>query len=130
MIMSAPTGSAASSLTDQRPDDRQSAAAAVRRPRSTYPEQLDLRRELSAVRRQTVYGLVMGWVLTLVGSSVLCCVPSRVDWLWQTMSIVGLVHLIAAVVLPQALAWPERAWIAVARWQGWITMSILLTIVY
>src|SRR5437764_8979689 len=130
MSMSAPTGSAASSSTDERPDDRQHRAAAVRRPRSTYLERLDLRGEASAIRRQTVYGLVMGWVLTLVGSFVLCCVPSRVDWPWQTMSIVGLVHLIAAVILPQALDWPERAWIAVARLQGWLTMTILLTIVY
>src|SRR5438477_7996364 len=115
MTMSVPTGSAASSLTDQRPDDRQTRAAAVRRPRSTYLQHVDLRRESSAIRRQTVYGLVMGWVLTLVGSFLLCCVPSRVDWLWQTMLIVGLVHLAAARVLPQALVWPERAWIAVAR---------------
>ena len=112
--MSAPTGSAASSLIDERPDDRDSKAAGSRRPRSTHHlQQLELRREAAAIRRQTVYGLVMGWVLVLVGGFVFCCVPSRVDWLWQTMFFIGLAHLIAAVVLPQALAWPERAWIAV-----------------
>jgi hypothetical protein len=130
MTMSAPTGSAASSLTDERPDDHERPAALARRQRSTYLSQLDLRRQAAAIRRQTAYGLVMGWVLTLVGGFVLCCVPSRVDWLWQTLFIVGLAHLFTAVTLPQALAWPERAWMTVARWQGWVTMSLLLTIVY
>src|SRR5438876_6160053 len=130
MTVGAGTGSAAASLTDERPDDREQPAAPARRQRSPYLSQLDLRRRVAAIRRQTVYGVVMGWVLTLVGAFVLCCVPSRVDWLWQTMSIVGLVHLVAAVVLPQALVWPERAWIALARLQGWLTMTILLTIVY
>lgn len=128
--MSVPTGSAASSLIEERPDNRQPSAAESRRPRSAYLEQLELRRQAAAIRRQTVYGLVMGWVLVLVGGFVFCCVPSRVDWLWQTMFFVGVVHLVVAVVLPQALTWPERAWIAVARWQGWLTMTILLAIVY
>jgi len=128
--MSVPTGSAASSLIDERPDDRESSAAGSRRPRSTYLQQLELRREATTIRRQTVYGLVMGWILALVGGFVFCCVPSRIDWLWQMMFFIGLLHLIAAVVLPQTLAWPERAWIAIARWQGWLTMTVLLTIVY
>jgi hypothetical protein len=130
MTMSAPTGSAASSLTDERPDDRKSPAPAAHRPRSKYLARLELRREAATIRRQTAYGLVMGWVLALVGGFVLCCVPSRVDWLWQTLLIVGVIHLITAMILPQALAWPERAWMSIARWQGWITMTVLLTIVY
>ena len=130
MTMSAPTGSAASSLIDKRQDNREQPAPAIRRQRSAYLLQLELRRQAAALRRQTVYGLVMGWVLTLVGGFVLCCVPSRVDWLWQALLILGVAHLLTAVILPQALAWTERAWMTIARWQGWLTMSVLLTIVY
>jgi hypothetical protein len=72
----------------------------------------------------------MGWVLTLVGGFVFFCVPSRVDWLWGALLAVGIVHLVAAVVLPQLLAWPERIWIGLARWQGWLVMNVLLTVVY
>jgi len=115
--MSARTGSVASSLTDERPHDCKSPAPTAHGQRSIYLAQLELRHQAAAIRRQTVYGLVMGWVLTLVGGFVLCCVPSRVDWLWQTLLIVGMVHLLTAVILPQALAWPERAWMTIARWQ-------------
>src|SRR5689334_11177723 len=111
MNMSAPSGSAASTLTDERPDNREQPSALARRQRSTYLSRLELRRQAAAIRRQTAYGLVLGWVLTLVGGFILCCVPSRVDWLWQTLFIIGLAHLFTAVTLPQALAWPERAWI-------------------
>jgi hypothetical protein len=57
-------------------------------------------------------------------------VPSRLDWLWAALMTIGGLHLWAAVVVPQALAWPERVWTALARWQGWLVMTVLLTIVY
>src|SRR6266850_111947 len=130
MIMSVPTGSAASSWTDERPETPVEQAASIRRPGSAYLQNLALRRQAAAIRQQTVYGLVMGWVLTVVAGFVFFCVPSRVDLLWAALIVVGLLHLAAAVVLPQALSWPERVWIAVARWQGWLVMTILLTFVY
>jgi hypothetical protein len=128
--MSAPTGSAASSWTSQRPQQSDAPQADSRRPRSRYSQRLALRREAAAIRRQTGYGLVMGWILLLVPGFIYFCVPSRLDWLWAVLSTLGGLHLAAAVILPQALAWPERAWMAVARWQGWLVMTVLLTIVY
>jgi hypothetical protein len=86
--------------------------------------------EALAIRQFIAYGLVMGWILTLVAGFLFFCVPSRLDPLWCSLLIIGLVHLVAAVVVPQALAWPERAWMTVARWQGWLVMTTLLTIVY
>jgi uncharacterized protein DUF5989 len=105
-------------------------SAAIRRPRSKYLQSLALRRQAAAIRQQTAYGLVIGWVLTLVAGFIFFCVPNRVDWLWSALIVVGLMHLGAAVVLPQSLAWPQRAWIALARWQGCLVMSVLLTVVY
>src|SRR5438093_33949 len=129
--MSVPTGSAASSWTDEaRPDMLPDERAASSRPRSGYLRGLALRREALAIRRHIVYGLVMGWVLTLVGGFLFFCMPSRVDWLWCSLMVVGVIHLATAVILPQALVWPERAWTSIARWQGWILMTILLTVIY
>ena len=44
--------------------------------------------------------------------------------------ILGAIHLAAAVVLPQALYWPERAWSKIAHWQGWAVMTVLLSVIY
>lgn len=126
--MSAPPGSAA--LNSTKEAHLAPITPAKDRPRSAYLQNLALRREAAAIRQQTVYGLVMGWVLTLVAGFLYFCVPSRLDRLWMTLIAVGLMHLAAAIVLPQALAWPQRLWIALARWQGWLVMTILLTIVY
>jgi hypothetical protein len=134
--MSVKTGSAALSSIDepasgQPPNNSvQQPPPASPRPRGAYLRDLALRRETAAIRQQTVYGLVMGWVLTLVGGFIFFCVPSRVDRLWAAMLGVGIAHLVAGVVLPQVLAWPERLWIGLARWQGWLVMNVLLTVVY
>ena len=53
-----------------------------------------------------------------------------VDWLWGGLMVLGWLHLLLAVVLPQALYWPERAWSLLAQWQGKLVMAVLLTIVY
>src|SRR5262245_54155170 len=129
--MSAPPGFAASSSTErQRPNLPPAEAPASRRPRSGYLHDLALRREAQATRQQSAYGLVMGWILTLVAGFMFCCVPSRLDLLWGALIVVGLAHLALAVILPQALAWPQRAWTAIARWQGRLVMTILLTVAY
>jgi hypothetical protein len=98
--------------------------------RSRYLQQLALRREAEEVRHLIGYGLTLGWILFLVGSFLLCCVPSRVDWLWTVTALVGVAHLVLAVLVPQLLAWPERIWMTVARWQGHVVMTVLLTAVY
>ncbi len=129
--MSAPTGSAASNWTDEATDEITLASPAAKtRGRSGYLRDLALRREAMAIRRQIVYGLAMGWFLLLVPGFVYFCVPSRFDPLWGALIVLGAIHLGAAVVLPQALYWPERIWMKIARWQGWLVMSALLTVIY
>lgn len=89
-----------------------------------------MRREGLEVRRLIVFGLSVGWLLALVGGFLFFCVPSRLDPLWGALMLAGFVHLGLAVALPQALVWSEGAWMAVARWQGWLIMSALLSVVY
>ncbi len=125
--MSAPAGSAVSKSTDARPP--RPAEESAPRP-GAYLRRLAERRAAEAVRRQIGYGLVLGWVLTLVAGFIYVCVPSRVDGLWGGLMVVGWLHLVAAVVLPQLLAWPERLWMALAQMLGGLIMAALLTIVY
>src|SRR5262245_60806644 len=102
--MSAPPGYAASRSTDARREMPAKSASVLRRSRLAYRERWGLRREAAAIRRQTAYGLIMGWILALVAGFLYFCVPSRLDWLWALLMAVGGLHLTAAVVVPQALA--------------------------
>jgi len=122
-------GSSASSSTERRPPTADVAPAAPR-ARGAYLAALARRREAEAIRRQIAYGLIVGWVLTLVGGFFCYCLATRATWIWGGLMVVGLLHLGLAVVLPQALAGPERVWSAIAHWQGKLLMSILLTVTY
>lgn len=128
--MSEPPGSAASTSIEAGGEQHDSLAAARLPSRSRYMQQLSLRREAAEVQRLVAYGLTLGWIFFLVGSFLLCCVPNRFDWLWTTIALIGVGHLVLAVIIPQALAWPERIWMTIARWQGHLVMTVLLTIVY
>jgi hypothetical protein len=129
--MSAPTGSAASNWTDEaQPDIPPHDRRAKSRPRSRYLHDLALRRDALAIRRQIAYGLAVGWILLLVPGFIYFCVPSRFDPLWSALMALGALHLASAVILPQLLYWPERAWSKIARWQGWIVMTVLLSVIY
>ncbi len=139
--MSGLPGSAASSLIEvdggqlKHPHpsplpEGEGAVAAAQPVRSRYLQRLTLRREADEVRRLIGYGLTLGWIFFFVGSFLLCCVPSRLDWLWTATALAGVGHLVLAVLVPQLLAWPEWVWMTVARWQGHVVMTVLLTIVY
>lgn len=128
--MSGLLGSAASSLIEAGREQHDATLSAGQPVRSRYLQQLALRREAAEIRRLIGYGLTLGWILTLVAGFLFFCVKSRFDWLWCGLMWLGIAHLVAAVVLPQALVWPERVWMTVARWQGHVVMTVLLTIVY
>ena len=93
--MNAQTGSAGSSLIDKPQSQLSpSLAPASGRPRSAYLRDLALRREALAIRQQTGYGLIVGWVATLVFGFLYFCVPSRFDALWALLIAVGLLVLL------------------------------------
>ena len=127
--MNAAAGSSVLTSTEGRPQ-KPDAATAVPRARRGYAADLARRREAAAIRRQIGYGLVVGWILALVGGFFFYTVLGPVDWLWGSLMIVGWLHLALAVVLPQAHYWPERAWSWLAQWQGKLVMAVLLSIVY
>jgi hypothetical protein len=130
MTMSEPPGSAASSLIEADGGQHDASSVTGQPVRSHYIQQLALRREAAEIGRLIGYGLTLGWILTFVFGFLFFCVRSRFDWLWCGLMWLGIAHLVAAVVLPQVLAWPERVWMTIARWQGHVVMTVLLTTVY
>jgi hypothetical protein len=128
--MSVLPGSAASSLIEAAGHHPTPMPSSKQPPQPGYLQRLALRREAAEVRRLIAYGLTLGWILTLVAGFLFFCVKSRLDWLWCSLMVLGFMHLVAAVILPQALVWPERIWMTIARWQGHIVMTVLLSAVY
>lgn len=103
---------------------------APRRVRTAYARRLAERREVEQIRQLTNFGLTLGWLFTLLGGFCWWCVISRLDWLWSSMFVAGLVLLVLGCVLPQALDRPHRIWMGLAHLQGKLVMTVLLTIVY
>lgn len=128
--MSVTPGSVASNLIEVGGTQHDAAPSGELPVRSRYLQQLALRREAAEIRRLIGYELTLGWILTLVAGFLFFCVKSRFDWLWCGLMWLGMAHLVAAVLLPQALVGPERMWMTIARWQGHVVMTVLLTTVY
>lgn len=115
-----PTGFDVSNLTD--------AAEALAPTR--YARRLAERRETDEIRQLSHFGLVLGWLFTLLGGFCWLCVISRIDWFWSMLMTLGIVMVLLGTVLPQSLYWPHRLWMQLAHWQGRLVMTILLSIAY
>jgi hypothetical protein len=130
MRPSVPPGSADSTLIE-RPVAAPPEGGPHRSPsRGAYLARRACRAHRQAVRAQIVYGLTIGWVLTLGGGFVYCCVPSPLDPLWAALTAVGAAHLAAAVLAPELLSIPQRLWARLAHVQGALVMKCLLTVIY
>jgi hypothetical protein len=125
-----PPGSADSTLIEPRREVLHGPQPGRPPHRGAYLARRAARMQAQAVRAQIVYGLTVGWVLTLGGGFWYCCVPSRLDPLWAAVTLLGTLHLAAAVVVPQLLSVPQRLWARLAHWQGALVMKVLLTLIY
>ena len=95
-----------------------------------YATELGERRETAHLEQLANFGQAMGWSLFLAGGFFWFCVVSSVDWFWLCLMLAGLVLLALSIVVPESLARPCHWWMTLARWQGWLVMTVLLTIVY
>jgi hypothetical protein len=98
--------------------------------RGSYLAQLEERRDAEATRKQIGFGLILGWGLMLLSAFQYFCVPSRLDPLWEVLSILGGVAIGVALLVPSLLRWPERAWMALGQVMGKVVMTILLSVIY
>lgn len=97
---------------------------------TSYARRLAERRETEEIRQLSHFGLVLGWLFTLLGGFCWLCVISRIDWFWSFLMTLGLVMVTLGTVVPRALYWPHRLWMRIAHWQGHLVMTVLLSIAY
>lgn len=95
-----------------------------------YLRRLDERRAKASLKRQIVFGLLLGWLLTLAGAFNYYFVLGAVDALWGALMLAGLLVLLLTIVIPQCLSPIERAWALVTGWAGHAVFAILLVAVY
>ncbi len=106
------------------------AISALLQPQTRYARKLAERRETARIEQLANFGLALGWVCLLVGGFCWFCVVTRWDTLWLSMFLTGFALLPLATIIPEILEVPCRLWMRLAQWQGWIVMSLLLTIIY
>lgn len=98
--------------------------------RGSYLVERAVREERREIRRLVLFGLLLGWIMLLVGGFGWHAIRAIPDPMWIGLAALGALFLVAAVVLPQVLMWPERAWMALANVLGSIVMAIVLSVVY
>lgn len=87
----------------------------------------EARRDL---KRLTSFGILIGWVLLLLGSFGWSALSAAPDPVWIALAVVGGALLVAGTFLPESLRLPERLWMGLAQIMGRVVMGALLTAVY
>jgi hypothetical protein len=95
-----------------------------------YARTLAERRETDQIRQLSQFGLLLGWLFTLTGGFCWFCVVGQMDWFWRSLMMLGIAMLLLGTFVPQTLAWPHRQWMRLAHLQGWLVMTVLLTVTY
>lgn len=108
----------------------QSDQAALMPRKFLYLKRLEGRREVAAIKRHIVFGMVIGWAVTLYSLFKYRYVPNVNDTLWYTMIYVGIAILAISILVPTLLDWPERIWMFAARIIGKVIFTTMLTVIY
>jgi len=88
------------------------------------------RTRAAALKKQITFGLLIGWLLTLVGAFYYFLVVGALDGLWLAVMWAGLLLLVVTISCPAALAWPERLWMKLASGIGHVVFSVILGAIY
>jgi Ca2+/Na+ antiporter len=111
-------------------DDSQIQRGRDRNAAPRYAVALAERRLVAHVEQLAQFGHAVGGVFALTGGFCWMCVVSRLDPLWLTMLLIGLILIALGTLLPELLERPCQWWLTIAHWQGRIVMNVLLSIVY
>jgi hypothetical protein len=82
------------------------------------------------LRRRVLFGYLMGGLLMGVAGVFLLFVTPARDGLWTMVFWAGAALAACALVVPDALAWPDRAWTALAQAMGRVVFAGMLIGVY
>jgi hypothetical protein len=97
---------------------------------SGYLNRLDARRALAALKRQIVFGLALGALLSLVGAHRTYLVLAARDAVWRPVMWAGFAALALTLLLPSVWTWPEKALRAAAEAVSKRVLQLLLCLVY
>ncbi|MBL1216274.1 MAG: hypothetical protein D8M59_02130 [Planctomycetes bacterium] len=103
-------------------------AGGYRRP--AYLARLEVRRLKDDTKRYIVFGLGVGWIITLFSFFQYRFVPFVYEPLWLVLTGIGISVIATAVIIPSLLHWLERVWMAAARHIGKTIFTILLLAVF
>jgi hypothetical protein len=94
---------------------------------SSLSTDTEARRRRAEAKRLRSFGLLVGGILTLIGSwpALFRHAPAR---LW--LVVPGVVLAAAGAALPAALKHPYRGWMGLAHVLGWINTRILLFVIF
>ena len=94
--------------------------------KSSYLQRLKQRRQLAHLQEQIVFGLTLGWLLTLVGGFHYFFVSSINDVFWQTLFYLGIGLVSLSVILPAAISILQKPLQTVTQKIGELLFSLLL----
>jgi hypothetical protein len=95
---------------------------------STYLSRLHDRKETEELKATIIFGLALGWVLTLMGAFRYFFLVQEHYWL--TVSEVGLGILAVTVVMPGLISYPQKAIRMVGGFVATQVFKVLIAIVY
>jgi len=96
--------------------------------RESYLTRLDGRRESEELKSNIIFGLALGWVMTLMGAFRFYCLMQD-NW-WLTVSEVGLGLLATTVVMPGLIGYPRKLLSLVGGFIATQVFKLLIAIVY
>ena len=97
---------------------------------SGYLTRLSLRRELEATSRRTVFGLILGWIALLVGSTRWAFVPGDATAPSAALVLIGCLLLACATLVPSLLRGPESLLRRATGGIGRLVLGIALVLVF
>ncbi|HEY9677507.1 MAG TPA: DUF5989 family protein [Drouetiella sp.] len=95
---------------------------------STYLTRLHDRRETEELKATVIFGLALGWVLTLMGAFRYFFLVQEHHWL--TVCQVGLAILAVTVIMPGLIGYPQRLIQKVGGFVATQVFKVLIAILY
>lgn len=71
---------------------------------SSYLQRLKQRKQLSQLKEQIVFGLMLGWLMTLVGGFRYFFVINSHDSFWKKLVYVGIALIVISIILPSIIS--------------------------
>lgn len=96
----------------------------------SYLQRLKQRQQLTDLKEQIVFGLTLGWLLTLVGGFHYFFVIGTSERFWQLIFYLGILLVSLAILLPSPIALLQKPLQTVTQKIGEVLFSLILILNY